>query len=89
MERNNPMLLLQHEHCYLSLLMAKYLCQRKFTADHLVLVINTVNMIYSMEISGSNRRGTMGPMNMSKTRILAFSEEAIPRSYMLSLLLVC
>lgn len=50
------MLLLQHERCYFSLLMAKYLCQRKFTADRLVLIINTVNMIYSMEISGSNRK---------------------------------
>lgn len=40
------MLLLQHERCYLSLLMAKYLCQRKFTADHLVLTINTVTEIY-------------------------------------------
>ena len=67
MERNNPMLLLQHEHCYLSLLMAKYLCQRKFTTDHIVLIINTVNMIYSMEISGSNRRVTMWPVNVSKT----------------------
>lgn len=57
MERNNPMLLLQHERCYLSLLMAKYLCQRKFTADHLVLTINTVTMIYSMERSS---RSTMG-----------------------------
>lgn len=45
-ERNNLMLLLQHECCYLSLLMAKYLCQRKFTADHLVLAVNTANVIY-------------------------------------------
>lgn len=68
--------------------MAKYLRQRKFTADHLVLIINTVNMIYSMGISGSNRRGTMWSVNVSKTLILAFSEEAIHGSYMLSLLLL-
>lgn len=48
------MLLLQHERCYLSLLMAKYLCQRKFTADHLVLTINTVPVIYSVQRPGSS-----------------------------------
>lgn len=64
-ERNNPMLLLQHERCYLSLLMAKYLCQRKFTADHLVLTINTVTKVYSVERSGSSR-STMGPLCLSK-----------------------
>lgn len=74
MERNNPMLLLQHEHCYLSLLMAKYLCQRKFTADHLVLTINTVTVIYSMERPS---RSTMGPLHSSKALIWAFSQEAL------------
>lgn len=37
-------------------------------------------MIYSMEISGSNRRVIMGPVNVSKTLILAFSQKAIYRA---------
>lgn len=77
MERNNPMLLLQHERCYLSLLMAKYLCQRKFTDDHLVLTINTVTMIYSMERPGSSSSSTMGSLPLSEALIRAFSPEAL------------
>lgn len=65
MERNNPMLLLQRERCYLLLLMAKYLCQRKFTADHLVPTINTVPVIYSVESSGSSS-STMGMPCLSR-----------------------
>lgn len=75
-ERTNPMVLLQQQRCYLSLLMAKYLCQRKFTADHLVLTINTVNMIYSMEISGSNRKDSVWQWMWSKTLILVLAKES-------------
>lgn len=75
-ERTNPTVLLQQQRCYLSLLMAKYLCQRKFTADRLVLIINTVNMIYSMEISGSNRKDAVWQWIWSKTLILVLAKES-------------